>query len=122
MFDYLKISGVFWNKLDLNIQIEILSEHYPIGSRMHFKHPSDNRVSDGTINDYYKEYSCIIKGYELICRDESKWYILKIENDNQKTFNMRHKVKYEDIHPGFFLPTIDFLRDKKLKSIGINER
>ena len=116
MWDYEKVDGGIYNKLPLETQLEILNEYYTIGGYFHWIQPNSSRP---TSRDNYRDYNCIIKRYVLTCITgiAANWYILEVDNIDDKTIHIRNNKKIEACHPGFFKPSCIFMRDKKLNEI-----
>jgi hypothetical protein len=100
-------SDKFFNHLPIEEQLSFLEENFPIGEIFHWTDfMGDDRVLD---------YTCKIVGYTKIV---DAHFILQIENIGD-SIRFRENNQFETIHPGFFYPNKQFLRNRIIKEIGI---
>ena len=111
MWDYTKesIRKIYWNTSPLKTQLEILKEHYPIGSIFQYntsvivgKH--DNILC--TIVDYVKTKD--IEG--------NVWYNLSV-NRVESIIETPYERNHYASHICMFEPTKEFLRSKQLNKV-----
>lgn len=100
-WDYWKMttsSGDFWNKRPLEEQLEILEKWYPIESHMIIYYPSG------------KKTHCIVNSYKLSNYGvSSPHYIISAIMGNRE----------DCLHPGYFMPDIEFSRNQILNGLGV---
>lgn len=108
-----------WNSHPIDSQLDILKEFYPIGSRVFYREILFGDITDNPISEKSSEFTGIVSGYKLktdgysISAAVAGWYLLEVRIDNKKTKDKRGN-DIDTMHPGFFNPSIELLRNKKL--------
>lgn len=127
----------YWNHMPLDKQMMILEKYYPIGMSVLYYSPGyverkPIMVYDNT-GPVLMKGSAVIVGYELkepIFADkltgDTTWYILKVKNDSCPFYPAHPKLmplsalkkkEFEFVHPGFFIPNVKDIRDRKINTI-----